>query len=168
MRHATLLLAALLTTTTAQAQQSDLKTTPATVQAGSSVLLYPDEASDVFSPGVDLAARGRLGGSGEALPTLMFGFEYRRGEQARLYGVDVRLGYRTTGDYIFGIEGGMKIRHADLAVLSGQALRPVLGAYGAVRVGRLQLGPELTATVWDEATVSAGLRVSYVIGGSNQ
>lgn len=158
-----LLLAALLTTTAAQAQQSDLKTIPATVQAGSSVLFYPSDASDVFSPGVDLATRGRLGGSGELLPTLMFGFEYRPGGQARLYGVDVRLGYRTTGDYIFGIEGGMKIRHADLAVLSGQALRPVLGAYGAVRAGSLQLGPELTATVWDEATVSAGLRVGYVI-----
>jgi len=168
MRHATLLLVAFLAAVPTQAQQSNLETTPATVQAGSSVLFYPSDASDVFSPGVDLAARGRLGGSGELLPTLMFGFEYRQGTNASLYGTDVRLGYRGTGRYIFGVEAGVKIRHADEGVLSTQSMLPVFGVYGGLRVGQFQLGPEVSATIWDDATASAGLRVSYVIGGSSQ
>jgi hypothetical protein len=150
------------------AQETNLQTTPATVQAGSSVLFYPAGASDVFSPGFDLAARGRLGGSGEHLPTLMFGFEYRQGTNADLFGTDVRLGYRGTGRYIFGMEAGVKIRHADVGFLSTQFVRPVFGVYGGLRVGQFQLGPEVSATIWDDATASAGLRVSYVIGGSNQ
>jgi len=35
-------------------------------------------------------------------------------------------------------------------------------------IGQFQLGPEVSATIWDDATASAGLPVSYVIGGSNQ
>ena len=160
----TLLVLFLLLPFSASAQ--NLTTTPATVQAGASQFLAPSDARDALNPGLDLAVRGRLGGEGEVRPTINFGFERRWGSGTDLYGMDLRFGVRSTGPVILGLEGGMKLRSRKLgstAGLSGSSLRPVAAAYAAYRSGRFQIGPTLTASVWEDVAATAGVSVGYVI-----
>jgi hypothetical protein len=60
----------------------------------------------------------------------------------------------------------MKLRSRKLgstAGLSGSSLRPVAAAYAAYRSGRFQIGPTLTASVWEDVAATAGVSVGYVI-----
>ena len=100
------------------------------------------------------------------MPTILFGFERRWGSGVDLYGMDLRFGVRSSGPLVFGIEGGFKLRSAQAGViegLEGSTLRPVGAAYAAYRSGRFQIGPMLSATVWDDVAATVGVSVGYVI-----
>lgn len=164
MRYITALLIVFLLPTTASAQS--LQTTPATVQLGTSQIVSPGDASDVFRPGFHVSVRGRLGGERPVTPTLHFGFERRWGSGLDLYGTDLRLGVRSSGPIVFGIEGGFhhrSVQFGETDGLSGSFIRPSVATYAAYRSNRFQIGPEVTATIWEQTTATIGLQLAYVI-----
>jgi len=148
-------------------QENTLQTTPATIMVGGSMLVTPGAARSGYVAGSDFAARGRLGGEEAIVPTMLFGFERRWGPGADLYAMDVRLGGRwspSSSSWSAGLEGGARLhRETGISHIDGSDWQPTVSTYLGYDIGRVRIGPSVTATLAPEQTAAISFRIGYVL-----